>query len=210
MITTAIIGAGGFGLEVATILTELSSYKIMGYIDNRKRKGDEINGIPLIGGDDTLEGLTDKVEAVVVAIADCKTRKFLMGKIKELGFQQPTLVHPRSYISKDVVIGEGSIVYPGAVIMSGCVLAEGVLINSMASLGHEVNIKSFSNINPGVNIAGRVIIGECSFLGIGSTILESCAIGDKVIVGAGAVVLGDVPSGVTVIGVPAKKLDKKI
>ncbi len=53
-------------------------------------------------------------------------------------------------------------------------------------------------------------IGERCFIGGGSTILPGVTIGDEVIVGAGAVVFGDVPSRCIVGGNPARILKRDI
>ena len=52
--------------------------------------------------------------------------------------------------------------------------------------------------------AGMTIIGNNVFIGMHSTILMGTHIGDNVIVGAGSVVSGNVPSNVVIAGNPAK------
>ncbi|QDV27324.1 acyltransferase [Aureliella helgolandensis] len=51
---------------------------------------------------------------------------------------------------------------------------------------------------------GVTRIGKCCFIGCGSIILPGVQIGDHVVVGAGAVVTKDVPSGSVVGGNPAR------
>ncbi len=48
------------------------------------------------------------------------------------------------------------------------------------------------------------IIGDRVFIGTGVKILGPITIGDDVRIGANAVVIDDVPSGSTVVGVPAR------
>ena len=58
---------------------------------------------------------------------------------------------------------------------------------------------------PEVPSEGRdIIIGEGCFFGAGATVIGPCVIGDNVIIGAGAVVSADVPSGCFAAGVPAR------
>jgi acetyltransferase-like isoleucine patch superfamily enzyme len=58
---------------------------------------------------------------------------------------------------------------------------------------------------PEVPTEGRdVVIGAGCFFGAGATVIGPCAIGDDVIVGAGAVVTSDIPSGVFAAGIPAR------
>jgi len=51
-----------------------------------------------------------------------------------------------------------------------------------------------------------VTVGEGSHIGIGATILQGVRIGTNAVVGAGAVVLRDVPDGDRVAGVPARSI----
>ena len=61
---------------------------------------------------------------------------------------------------------------------------------------------------PGVNIAGHVTIGKNVMLGSVCNIINMVTIGDRSIVGMGAVVLNEVKEGRTVIGIPARELKK--
>jgi serine acetyltransferase len=47
-------------------------------------------------------------------------------------------------------------------------------------------------------------VGECTFIGTGASIINQITIGDNTVIGAGAVVIRDIPSDVTAVGVPAK------
>jgi len=50
----------------------------------------------------------------------------------------------------------------------------------------------------------RVVIGDRVFVGVGAIILPGTRVGDDSIIGAGAVVRGDIPAGSMVVGNPAK------
>lgn len=51
---------------------------------------------------------------------------------------------------------------------------------------------------------GGPILGDRVYIGTGAKIIGAITIGNDVKVGANAVVLNDVPDGVTVVGIPAK------
>jgi maltose O-acetyltransferase len=53
-----------------------------------------------------------------------------------------------------------------------------------------------------------VLIGECAWICAGAVISDHKEIGVDSIVGAGAVVVKDVPDGVVAVGVPAKVIRK--
>jgi serine O-acetyltransferase len=50
------------------------------------------------------------------------------------------------------------------------------------------------------------VLGNNVFMGVGSRVLGEIVIGDNVTIGANAVVIKDVPSNCTAVGVPAKVL----
>ena len=59
---------------------------------------------------------------------------------------------------------------------------------------------------PGATIAGEVVIDNYASIGSNATVLPRLRIGEGAIVGAGAVVTHDVPSGDVVIGCPARQM----
>jgi serine acetyltransferase len=71
-------------------------------------------------------------------------------------------------------------------------------------VGHEANIGDYSAFMPTCNISGEVQIGGGNFWGTGVKIINRCTVGENVVIGAGAVVIADVPDNVTAVGVPAK------
>ena len=58
-------------------------------------------------------------------------------------------------------------------------------------------------------MAGNVIIGSKSWIGLGSCVIENTVIGENVLVGAGSLVLEDLPHNVKAFGSPAR-LRKKL
>ena len=53
-------------------------------------------------------------------------------------------------------------------------------------------------------LAGTVAIGEYSFVGTGASVNHGVSIGADCVIGAGAVVISDIPSGSVAIGCPAR------
>jgi acetyltransferase-like isoleucine patch superfamily enzyme len=55
-----------------------------------------------------------------------------------------------------------------------------------------------------VDITGGVVLGKSVTVGSHASVLPGVKVGDGATVGAGSVVMRDVPAGVTVFGVPAR------
>jgi len=84
------------------------------------------------------------------------------------------------------------------------IIGKHVIINTCASVDHDCKLEDFVHIAPCVHLAGGVLVGEGSLLGVGSSVIPYRRIGKWSIVGAGSVIVNDIPDHVTVVGVPAK------
>ena len=85
----------------------------------------------------------------------------------------------------------------GVVIGETCKIGNNVIIYQGVTLGATGNEKKFKR-HP--NIGNNVIIGS------GAKVLGDISVGDNAKVGAGAVVLRDVKRNTTVVGIPAKRV----
>jgi acetyltransferase-like isoleucine patch superfamily enzyme len=59
---------------------------------------------------------------------------------------------------------------------------------------------------PGVDVFGRIIIGNNVFVGNGSILLPGTSIGDNTVIGAGALVKGELEANSVYAGVPARRI----
>jgi sugar O-acyltransferase (sialic acid O-acetyltransferase NeuD family) len=116
------------------------------------------------------------------------------------------LIHPSVIIgnAKYVSIGEGSIICAGTIMTTNISIGRHVILNLACTIGHESTIDDYSAFMPTCSISGEVTIGKCTYWGTGAKIINRCHVGDNVTIGAGAVVIRDLPPGATAVGVPAK------
>ncbi|WP_270088397.1 serine O-acetyltransferase [Sphingobacterium sp. SYP-B4668] len=80
----------------------------------------------------------------------------------------------------------------------------GVIINPTTKIGNNVNVSQFTTIGAH-GLAAE--IGDNVYIGPSVCIVNQVKLGDNCSVGAGAVVVKDVPASATVAGVPAKILN---
>jgi len=69
---------------------------------------------------------------------------------------------------------------------------------------HDGGVGIFRDEYPGINIYGKIKIGNNSFIGHGSVIMPGVSIGENVVIGAGSIVTKDIQSNSLAVGVPAR------
>ncbi len=203
-----IIGAGGFGREVAWLIEDINKinheWNVVGFVDdNESIQGIEINGYKVVGN---IEWLKGQKYNVVNAIGDPIIKKKVMDTLKESENKYPILIHPSVIYSELVNIGEGSIICAGSIITVNIEIGKQVIINLDSTIGHDAIIGDYNTILPSVNISGFVKSEECVSVGTGSAIIQGVKIGKNTVIGAGAVVVKDLPANCTAVGAPAKPI----
>jgi sugar O-acyltransferase (sialic acid O-acetyltransferase NeuD family) len=162
----------------------------------------------ILGGKATLISTT-KPTAILMGIADPAAKEFLYTELSQnphLSF--PTLVHPLARVEPSAVLGAGAIVSPHCDISIDVVLGLCVFFNVGAQVGHDSVLGDFCSVMPHADIAGNVTVGARSFIGAGAKFLQGLSIGADTTVGIGSVVLKDVPGRCTVMGYPARIIEK--
>ena len=204
-----IYGAGGFGRETALMIRQINAHKptwnVIGFCDDRLRKGEIIHGLPLVGGMSELNTHAKPV-AVAIAVADPTVRKGIRERIKSTVIDFPVLIHPSAMTGDQERnrIEEGSIVTAGNIFTTDIHIKSFVIINLCCTIGHDVIIHEFCSVMPGCSLSGTVTLGPQVLVGTGASILPGLTVGEKSRVGAGAVVTQNVAPGQTVVGIPAK------
>lgn len=203
-----IIGTGGFGREVAWLIERINkiepTWEILGYVDeNKDLFGTLSGGYPVLGNDEWLIDQEAEVYAVC-AIGSSKIRKKVIKKLD--GIKYATLIDPKVEMSNRVKIGEGSIICAGTILTVDINIGEHVIINLDCTIGHDAMLEDFVTLYPSVNVSGNTLLEECVEMGTGCQIIQGLKIGRSTIVGAGAVVVKDLPNGCTAVGSPAKAI----
>lgn len=167
--------------------------------------GGECLGVPILAGDDHLEKLReDGHTEAVIAIGSNALRARLAEKVAGAGYELVTAVHPQAVVSPSAKIGKGVAILPGAIINADAVIEDLAIINSGAVVEHDSRVGYGAHLGPLCGIAGQVTLGRMAFLGLGAKVIPGITIGANTTVGAGAVVISDLPADVVAVGVPAR------
>lgn len=204
-----IIGAGGFGRETAWLAERINeekrTWEIRGFIDdNEALRGTVCGGYPVLGGLGYLQEITREAWCVC-AVGNAAVRKKIIGRLgKADQIRFATLTDPKADISGRVSVGEGSIICAGNIITVDICIGKHNIINLDCTIGHDAVLEDFVTLYPSVNVSGQVTIGQCAEIGTGANIIQGKRIGDRTVIGAGAVVINDIGDDCTAVGSPAR------
>ena len=202
----AVLGASGHGKVVAEI-AELNDWDVV-FFDDAYSVLSHLEHWPVVGNTNDLLSVLQSFDGCFVAIGNNKIRLAKQRLLSEQGAVFPFLNHPSAIVSRYSKLGAGSVVMAGAVINPFVQIGRACIVNTSATIDHDCLLAAGVHISPGVNLAGAVEVGETSWIGIGASVKPCIEIGSNVIVGAGAVVVNNLPSDCLVTGVPAKLKEK--
>lgn len=203
-----LLGGGGHGRVVLDALLS-SGVNVAGVLDPDLKVGDQVFGVPVMGGDELLDRVapTDVLLVNGLGANPCvRSRKRLFETLKARGFSFDAVRHPSAVIGPECDLGESSQIMAGAVLQNRVRIGDNAVINTRASVDHDCVIGAHTFVSPGVVLSGDVLVGESAFIGAGAVVLPGIQIGANAVVGAGAVVTKAISAGWIVAGNPAIKI----
>jgi sugar O-acyltransferase (sialic acid O-acetyltransferase NeuD family) len=209
-----IIGAGGQGREVLDIFEACNNagedYEVLGYLveSNYGNPGTLINDKPILGDLDWLEPHKSNVQ-VVTGVGDPALRQRLIIRAREYGAHFGNIIHPSVILTRRISFGEGIVIAAGCILTNQIHIGNHVHVNYDCTIGHDTSLEDFVTLSPGVHVSGNVMLREGCYVGTGAVIIEKKTIGAWSLIGAGSVVIADVPPNSVVVGNPAKVIKSR-
>lgn len=202
-----VIGAGTQGQVYASYLKE-AGVNLIGFVDDDKELiGTKIIGIPVLG---RYEDLYDKkfkslIQDVYCPIGINAVRSKYLSSLKNEGYGIPSFIHHTVSIAPDVILGEAVYMLAGNIIMPHTTLGNYIMINMDSTIAHHVNVEDGVFMSSGVNVGALINVRENAYIGMGVTVMTGVKeIGKETLLGAGTVIIKDVPDYSTVVGNPGK------
>lgn len=125
------------------------------------------------------------------------------------GLNPVTLVHERAWVSPSASLGAGCQVLAMAAVSVEARLGPHCIVNTNASVDHECVLGRGVHVMPGATLAGCVEVADYATIGSNATILPRVRIGERAMIGGGAVVTRDVPAHAVMVGVPARPRSRR-
>jgi sugar O-acyltransferase (sialic acid O-acetyltransferase NeuD family) len=209
-----IVGAGGLGREVlATVKARNAVRKewdILGFLDSdRSLAGVEVGGVPVLGGDDWCRNHNDKSLRFICAIGNPKARSQVVEKLSAMNCEFTSVLHPNVQVPESVQVGVGTVIMAGTQFTTDASIGSHVVIYLNCSITHDVHVSDFCLIPSGCNLSGASILETGVELGTGVSVLPRRRIGAWAIIGAGSIVIDDIPANSTAVGTPCRVISQR-
>ncbi|QDQ39995.1 hypothetical protein E3226_006085 [Legionella geestiana] len=193
-----IVGGGASGQEMhawASPHFASMGFTFKGFLDDN----------PAIGFNSISDYRPMENDVFICSIGSTAARVKCSRQLRESGAVFVNIIHP-SAIVLSPINSTGVVIAPFVFVSNDVCLNDDVFINASATIGHNAIIGEGCVICAHVDVTGYAVIGEQVFIGSHACIIPGKIVGDAAIIGAGSAVMRNVPGGVTMIGVPAKRL----
>ena len=220
-ILVGLFGAGGFGREVMPFAKETISMMSQSEPETRveivfvetEPKIDRINGYKLMSEAEFV-GAKTKEKYFNIAVGSSVARQEVSERLFAAGCHAVSLSANSAIVCDENIIGEGAIICNNVVITSNASIGRFFHANIYSYVAHDCEIGDFVTFAPRVSCNGNVKIENHAYIGAGAVVKEGkfgkpLIVGEGAVVGMGAVVTKDVAPYTTVVGNPARLMEKK-
>lgn len=203
-----ILGAGGFGRELEdwlyTYPHERKDWELEGYLDDNPEALHGFNSkFGIVGS--IVDFRFKESDYVIIAIADNDIKERIYNLLKG-STRFLTFIHPSAVIGSNVILGEGTVIYPNTVISTNCRTGKLVSMGCGNHIGHDSVIGDFSSLMASVDLGGGVNLGSKVYVGSKATIVPQVKIADGAKISSGSVVINNIKHKATYFGNPASKI----
>ncbi len=174
-----LLGGGGHCKSCIDVIEQQGEYRIVGILDKAEKIGDKILNIPIIGTDDDITALKNKIKHFLVTVGQIRSverRIFLYNLLIRHGVKLPVIISPHAYVSHYAQIGWGTIVMHNVIINADVRVGENCIVNSSALIEHDVVIGNHCHISTGAIVNGGAEVMEGTFIGSGAVVVQEAKI----------------------------------
>jgi sugar O-acyltransferase (sialic acid O-acetyltransferase NeuD family) len=201
-----VYGAGGCGRGILPLLRQAHPSANLVFVDD-ERADSKVNGQAVLTWANFTQQSVDR-RHICLAVASPVTREKLARKCDNAGIELIGVNANSIVVMDDVEIGEGACLSPFVTLTSNIRIGRCFHANLYSYIEHDCRVGDYVTLAPGAKINGNVTLGNRVYIGASAVVRQGLKIGSDAIIGMGAVVTRDVADGVTVVGNPARPLNK--
>jgi sugar O-acyltransferase (sialic acid O-acetyltransferase NeuD family) len=214
----AIFGASGLGREVLPLARTMLAARGLTKDDCELLFVDDAPLPPMINGHRVLTyrqylELDAAAKYVNVSVAAHSVRRALVERCERDGIQLFNVTAPNVVMLDEVELAPGYILAPFVTLTSNVRIGRCFHANIYSYVAHDCVIGDYVTFAPGVKCNGNVHIEDEVYVGTGAVMKQGVpgtplVIGRGAVIGMGAVVTKSIPPGVTVVGNPARPMNR--
>ncbi len=199
------------GRDALQVVRDINSirptWNVLGFLaDDPASVGRDVHEFKVLGDHTWLLERPDV--KYVVAIGNPVVKRRIVHRLRDA--QPATLISPHATVGHQVDLGAGAILCAGVHVTTDVRIGEHVILNLNTTVAHDATVGTYCSLGPGCRLSGNVHIREGVDCGTGVTAIPGVHVGEWSIVGAGAVVAGDLPPNCTAVGVPARAIKQRL
>ena len=206
-----IFGLGNIAELAAFYLTRDAGRRVVSFaVDAAYVTSPSWNGLPVVAWEEVERHYPPESTDVFVAVSYTKLNKLRRDKVAEArtkGYGIASYVSSRATIFEDFIPQPNQLILEDNTIQPFALIGENVTLWSGNHIGHHSSIAEDTFIASHVVVSGGVIIGPRCFIGVNVTIRDHVSIGADCVIGAGSIILSDIPDG-SVLSPPATEISK--
>ena len=192
MAKVVIFGVGEFAEVADYYLKHDSEHEVVAFTVNREYlDGEEAFGRPLVAFEDLAESYPPAECSMFVAVgfSGVNSRRAAAYEMaKGAGYELITYVSSKATYY-DTPIGDNCFVFEDNTIQPFSSMGNNVVLWSGNHVGHHAEIGNHCFITSHVVISGGVKVHDYAFLGVNATLRDHIEIGERCVVGAGALIM---------------------
>lgn len=194
-----IFGLGDAGKIAQFYFSRDSDYTVVAFaLDDEFFSEPEFVGLPVVRSSELVDTYPPAKYGMFVAVGYSKmnqVRAELYEKMKSLGYTLVNYISSRCTFLTEEKIGDNLFILEDNTIQPFVSLGSNITMWSGNHIGHDAIIEDNCFITSHVVISGHVRVGAGSFIGVNATLRNNITIGEKTLIGAGAIIMKPTKAG---------------
>lgn len=220
-VTFGLFGAGGFAREVMPLVqSKAAAFRrdnpgadVKVFFVQTEPEAEFVNDVPVIS-EAAFLALNPERTFFNIAIANSRTRERIANSCLTRGLKSLNLAADNVVCFDTSPVGEGAMFCAFSMVTANARIGRFFQSNIYAYVAHDCVIGDFVTFAPRVCCNGNVHIHDHAYIGTGAVLKQGTpekplVIGEGAVIGMGAVVTKDVPPHTTVVGNPAKPMERR-
>lgn len=199
-----IFGSGEIAQLAHFYFTNQADYQVVAFtVDSQYKDKPSFCGLPIVEFERIKETYPPDTHELFVAVSYSGINRLRMEKYieaKRRGYKLASFVSPFATVLNQGEIGENCFILEDNTIQPFASIGDNVTLWSGNHIGHHSRIESHSFLASHIVVSGGVVIKERCFIGVNVTLRDHITVGEASVIGAGALVLGDVEPGGVYMG----------